>query len=214
LKYRTIKAINMPTRNDVTPGRTPPEPTPDSQPYGDDVDYRAGMLIWYCDDLELSYSETVRRYRLKFPDERSITEDTVRKRHILFIEKLARRFGLKPEDEIEEPGGRVAIRGKQIGHKYNTINGVRVYAAAAGHDVAGTVRRRRTGNEPTTHRGFLKACICVWKDTSNVSNEEIKQRLQKDYGWNIGANTVNKLYYSERARVYDTYDNGTSDQEA
>ncbi|KAJ4384749.1 hypothetical protein N0V86_000351 [Didymella sp. IMI 355093] len=214
-KYRTIKAINMPAQTDVIPGQQPPEPTPDSYPYGEDIDYRASMLIWWCDDLEFAYSETVRRYRLKFPDERTITEDTVRKRYMLFLEKLARKYGLKPEDELEEPGGRVAIRGKQLGHKYNTINGVHVYSAAAGHDVAGTVRRRRAGNEPTQHRGFLKACICVWRDTSNVSFEEIKQRLQKDYGWNIGENTVKKLYYSERARVYDTYNgSGTIDQEA
>lgn len=214
-KYRTIKSINMPVRTDVIAGQDPPEPTPISHPYGSDIDYRAGMLIWLCDDLELSYSETVRRYRLKFPDEKSITEDAVRKRHILFLEKLARRYGLKPEHELDEPGRRVAIRGRQIGHKYNTINGVHVYAASAGHDVAGTVRRRRTSDQLTMHRGFLKACICVWKDTSNASIEEIKQRLQNDYGWNIGVNTVNKLYYSERARVYDTHNTSTaSNQEA
>jgi hypothetical protein len=129
----------------------------------------------------------------------------VRKRHILYLEKLARKYGLKPEEEIEEPGGRVAIRGKQIGHKYNTINGVHVYSAAAGHDVAGTVRRRRAGNEPTEHRGFLKACICVWYDTAKASFEEIKLRLLNDYEWNIGVNTVKKHYYAERARVYDTF---------
>jgi hypothetical protein len=204
-KYRTIKSINMPAQTDVTPGEQPPQPASDSHPYGEDLDYRASFLIWLCDDLELAYSETVRRYRVQFPDERTITEDTVRKRHILYLEKLARKYGLKPEEEIEEPGGRVAIRGKQIGHKYNTINGVHVYSAAAGHDVAGTVRRRRAGNEPTEHRGFLKACICVWYDTAKASFEEIKLRLLNDYEWNIGVNTVKKHYYAERARVYDTF---------
>ena len=158
-----------------------------------------------CDDLELAYSETVRRYKTQFPDERTITEDTVRKRHILYLEKLARKYGLKPDEEIEEPGGRVAIRGKQVGHQYNTINSVHVYSAAAGHDVAGKPRRRRAGNEPTEHRGFLKACICIWHDTAKASFEEIKLRLGNEYGWNIGANTVQKIFYAERARVYDTF---------
>lgn len=204
--YRTIKAINMPARSDLTPGQDPPEPTPDSQPYGEDMDYRASMLIWWCDDLELSYSETMRRYRLKFPGDRPITEDTIRKRHILYVEKLARRHGLKPQDELEEPGGWVRRRGKQAGHKYNTINGVRVYSTAAGPDVAGTIKRRRVNGEPTQHRGMLKACICVWKDTSGVSFEQIKQRLEHEYNWNIGVNTVQKMYYAERARVYNTYE--------
>lgn len=203
--YRTIKAINMPARSDLTPGQDPPEPTPDRQPYGEDMDYRASMLIWWCDDLELSYSETMRRYRLKFPDERTITEDTIRKRHILYVEKLARRHGLKPQEELEEPGGWVGRRGKQAGHKYNTINGVLVYSAAAGPDVARTIKRRRVNGEPTQHRGVLKACICVWKDTSDVSFEQIKQRLEHEYNWNVGVNTVQKMYYAERARVYDTH---------
>lgn len=112
---------------------------------------------------------------------------------------------MKVEDDIEVPGGRVAIRGKQLGHKYNTINGVHMYTAAAGHDVAGTVRRRRAGNKPTEHRGFLKASICVWYDTAKASFEEINVRLEKDYGWNIGVNTVKKHYYAEHARVYDTF---------
>ncbi|KAF3049235.1 hypothetical protein E8E11_007835 [Didymella keratinophila] len=204
-KYRTIKSINMPARIDVTPGEPPPEPTPDSYPYDEDIDYRPSYLIWLCDDLELAYSETVRRYKTQFRDERTVTEDTVRKRHILYLEKLARKYGLKPDEEIEEPGGRVAIRGKQVGHQYNTINGVHVYSAAAGHDVAGKPRRRRTGNEPTKHRGFLKACICVWHDTATASFEEIKLRLENEYGWNIGVNTVQKIFYAERARVYDTF---------
>nr|GFD50240.1 hypothetical protein [Tanacetum cinerariifolium] len=86
--------------------------------------------------------------------------------------------------------------------------------AAAGHDVAGTVRRRRVRIEPTQHKGFLKACICVWKDTANVSFEQIRQRLKEEYSWNIGTNTVQKLYYSERARVYDTHnESGTVEQQ-
>lgn len=214
-KYHTIKSINMPARADLTPGEKLPEPEPYSHPYDQDIDYRSSYLIWLCDDLELPYSETVRRYRIQFPDEGTITEDTVRKRHILFLEKLARKYGLKAEEDIEVPGGRVAIRGKQLGHKYNTINGVHVYSAAAGHDVAGTVRRRRAGNEPTEHRGFLKACICVWYDTAKASFEEIKVRLERDYGWNIGANTVKKHYYAERARVYDTFrETGVIDEES
>lgn len=203
----------MPARTDLTSGE-PPEPKPNSRPYDEDIDYRASFLIWLCDDLELAYSETLRRYKIQFPDERTLTEDTVRKRHILYLEKLAKKYGLKPEAEIGEPGGRVAIRGKQLGHKYNTINGVHVYSVAAGHDVAGTVRRQRAGNEPTKHRGFLKACICVWYDTAQASFEEIKLRLQNEYEWNIGVNTVKKHYYAQRARVYDTFnETGAVDRE-
>lgn len=204
-KYRTYKCINMPARTDVTPGEQPPEPAPDSHPYDESIDYRASYLIWLSDDLELAYSETLRRYKAQFQDERTITEDTVRKRHILYLEKLARKYGLKPAEEIKKPGGRVATRGKQVGHQYNTVNGVHVYSADAGHDLAGKPRKARAGKEPTKHRGFLKACICVWRDTIGASFEEIKLRLEKDYGWNIGANTVKKHYYDQRGQVYDTY---------
>ncbi|KAH6637550.1 hypothetical protein C7974DRAFT_389726 [Boeremia exigua] len=202
-KYRTIKVIRMPTRIDLTPGQDPPEPTPENLPYGDDIDYPSSMLVYWLDEKELTYTESARRYRAMFPGE-TTTDDTVRKIHHLALLKLARKYGFKHEDEIEEPSRSVLRRGQQAGHKYNTIGGKAVYAAGAGPEIAGTVRRKRI-SEPTAHRGFLKACICVWKDTSDVSFEQIQHRLAKEYSWHIGVNTVQKLYYSERGRVYGTY---------
>lgn len=203
-RYRTIKVIQMPARDDVLPDQDPPEPTPESLPYSDEIDFQTSMLLYWLDEKALTYTESARRFRAMFPGE-TATDDTVRKKHHAALIRLAKKYGLKPEGEIEEPGKSVARRGQQAGHKYNTIGGKVVYAAGAGPDVAGTVRQKRI-SEPTADRGMLKAYICVWKDTSDVSFEEIQQRLANEYGWNIGANTVQKLYYKERARVYDTYD--------
>ncbi|KAF2630130.1 hypothetical protein BU25DRAFT_306413, partial [Macroventuria anomochaeta] len=202
-KYRTIKAIKMPTRDDLMPGQDPPEPTPENLPYGDDIDYQLSMLMYWLDEKELTYSESARLYRLKFPGETG-TDDTVRKKHYNTLIRLARRHGLRPEEDLGEPGKNVLRRGKQAGHKYNTIGGRVVYAAGGDPLVDGAARRKRV-SEPLAHRGFLKACICVWKDTSDVSFEQIQQRLAEEYNWIMRANTVQKLYYSERARVYDMY---------
>ncbi|KAJ4984078.1 hypothetical protein SVAN01_10434 [Stagonosporopsis vannaccii] len=203
-KYRTIKAIQMPARDDVLPGQDPPEPTTEDLPYGDDIDFQTSMLLYWLDEKELTYTECARRFRTMFSGE-TATDDTIRKKHHAALIKLVRKYGMKPEDEIEEPSKSVVRRGQQAGHKYNTIGGKVIYSAGASPDVAGTSRRKRIG-EPTANRGFLKACICVWKDTSDVSFSEIQQRLARDYSWHIGTNTVQKLYYQERGRVYDTYD--------
>ena len=212
-KYRTIKAIEMPARGDLTPGKDPPEPISENLPYGDDIDYKLSMLMYWLDEKELTYSESARLYRQKFIGETD-TDDTIRKKHHLTLIKLARRHGLRPEGELEEPGKNVLRRGKQTGHKYNTIGGRVVYAAGAGPgpDITGTARRKRV-SEPSEHRGFLKACICVWKDTSEVGFEQIQQRLAAEYNWHVGVNTVQKLYYSERPRVYDTYRDTRNDVE-
>ena len=212
-KYRTLKAIQMPARDDVPPGRDPPEPTPENLPYGDDIDFQTSMLLYWLDEKELTYTECARRFRTKFSGE-TATNDTIRHRHHSALIKLARKYGLKPENELEEPSKSVTRRGQQAGHRYNTIGKKIVYYAGANPDIAATSRGKKV-SEPTADREFLKACICVWKDTSDVSFTEIQQRLAREYSWDIGANTVQKLYYQERGRVYNTYDdksNGAKDE--
>lgn len=203
----------MPARDDVLPGRDPPEPAPENLPYGDDIDFQTSMLLYWLDEKELTYTECARRFRIKFSGE-TATNDTIRHRHHSALVKLARKYGLKPENELEEPGKSVTRRGQQAGHRYNTIGNKVVYYGGADPDVAGTSRGKKV-SEPRADREFLKACICVWKDTSDVSFTEIQQRLVREYSWDIGANTVQKLYYQERGRVYNTYNdksNGAKDE--
>lgn len=166
------------------------------------------MLIYWLDEKEITYTECARRYRQHFAGETS-TDDTIRKRHQSALVKLAKRYGLRPADELEDPGKVILRRGQQAGRKYKTIGGSVVYGASAGAELAGTVRQCKH-LEPTAERGFLQACICVWKDTSNVSYEDIRERLARDYSYYIGTNTVQKLYYSERKRVYDAEDDTDS----
>jgi hypothetical protein len=94
------------------------------------------------------------------------------------------------------------------------IGGKVVYGATAHPDLAGTIRPTARSEEPTASRGFLKACICVWKDTSNVSFQGIRDRLADEYKWQLGVNTVQKLYYAERMRVYDAYDDDAHEDDA
>jgi hypothetical protein len=204
LKYRTMKAINMPPRQDLTPGQEPPEPFPDNLPYGDDIDYPTSMLLYWLDEKGSTYTETARRFRLKFPSETG-NDDTVRKRHQSALIKLANKYGLKQDDQISVLDKKVLRRGQQAGRKYAKIGGKVVYGATAHPDLAGTIRPTARNAPPSASRGFLKACICVWKDTSNVSFQGIRDRLADEYKWHLGANTVQKLYYSERMRVYDAH---------
>ena len=44
-----------------------------------------------------------------------------------------------------------------------------------------------------------------------MSFNDIQERFEKKYHWKLGVNTVQKLYYSERARVYDTYGDALKD---
>ena len=203
-KYRTIKAINMPVRSDLAPHQDPSKPTEDNLPYGDDVDYKTSWVIYWLDEEELTYSETSRLYQLKFPGE-SGNDDTIRKKHVVTLVRLANKYGLKPEDELAPPGKHVLRRGQQAGHKYNTIGGKVVYGDPSTFHEDARVRPKRMA-EPLASRGFLKACICVWKDTQDMSFDEIQQRLENKYGWKLRTNTVQNLYYKERPRVYDMYE--------
>lgn len=212
LKYRTMKVINMPARQDLTPGQEPPEPSPDNLPYGDDIDYPTSMLLYWLDEKGSTYTETARRFRLKFPSETG-NDDTVRKKHQSALIKLANRHGLKQEDKIAVLDKKILRRGQQAGRKYTKIGGRVVYGATAHPDLAGTVRPTARNAVPSASRGFLKACICVWKDTSNVSFQGIRDRLADDYNWHLGANTVQKLYYAERMRVYDAHEDDAHDDE-
>jgi hypothetical protein len=212
-KYRTIKVINMPAQPGLTPGQEPPEPSRDNFPYGDDIDYPTSMLLYWLDEEGLTYTETARRFRRKFPSETG-NDDTVRKKHQSALIMLANKYGLKPEDEIAVLNKKVLRRGQQAGRKYMKIGGKVVYGATAHPDLAGTIRPTARSGEPTASRGFLKACICVWKDTSNVSFQGIRDRLTDEYKWQLGVNTVQKLYYAERMRVYDAYDDDAHEDDA
>lgn len=214
LKYRTMKVINMPPRQDLTPGQEPPEPSPNNLPYGDDIDYPTSMLLYWLDEIGSTYTETARRFRLKFPSETG-NDDTVRKRHQSALIKLANKYGLKQEDEIPSVlDKKVLRRGQQAGRKYTKIGGKVVYGATAHPDLAGTIRPTARNAAPSASRGFLKACICVWKDTSNVSFQGIRDRLADEYQWHLGVNTVQKLYYAERMRVYDAHEEHTHEDDA
>jgi hypothetical protein len=44
----------------------------------------------------------------------------------------------------------------------------------------------------------------VWKDSLGVSYDQIQEKLAEDFDWKLSTTTIQKLYYSERGRVYDT----------
>lgn len=208
LKYRTIKCIKMPLRSDLTPGQEPPDPSPHNLPYGDTVDYKTSMLIYWLDEQELTYSEAARLYRLKFRGE-TASDDTLRKKHIDTLQSLAMKYGLRPEDDVEKPGKKVLRRGQQSGRRYSSIGSRNFDTTAATPQVNGdssTQVHLKRVTQPSASRGFLTACICVWKDTMDASFDQIQQRLASEFGWELGTNTVQKLYYSERTRVYNVHE--------
>lgn len=202
-KYRTIKAINMPVQDNLAPSQDTTQLSEGNLPYGDDMDLKTSWIIYWLDEEELTYSETTRLFKQMFPGE-SANDDTVRKKHMKALEHLANKYGLRPEEDLATPGKNVTRRGQQAGHKFTTIGGKAIYGGHADVDYNGRVRAKRTA-EPLSTRGFLLACLCVWKDTCDMSFNDIQERFEKKYHWKLGVNTVQKLYYSERARVYDTY---------
>jgi hypothetical protein len=54
-------------------------------------------------------------------------------------------------------------------------------------------------------RGHRLACIFIWEDSLGVDYTTIEKKLADDYGWTLGTRTIQKLYYQERKRVYDTH---------
>ncbi|KAF3004822.1 hypothetical protein E8E13_003925 [Curvularia kusanoi] len=205
LAYPSCKAINMPLPQN--------KPTPNSSPFGADIDHQTGMLLYWLDIVEMTYHEATRRYHTMFPREKP-SEDTIRKKHHVALAKLKRRYGPKPEDQLEQASRVVARRGQATGRRYDKIKGKAVYGPADNADAEGSVQHKKI-IEPNADRGFLKACICVWKDTSKTTFDAIAQKLRNDYNWHLNASTVQKLYYSERQRVYGMFnDSSHSDEEA
>lgn len=230
LPYQTMKVINMPARGDLTPGQDLPEPTPDNLPYGDTENHQSSMLLYWLDEQELSYREAFALFNQKFPNETTYYE-SFRRRHIKTLQRLARKYGLKPASEIELPGPNVLRRGQQAGARYSTIGGSVLEPAAmqaasnnSGEHAAvdhhsGTTPQlwvqpqanthpKRQGHgkkarQPLATRGLLLACIVVWKDIEGVSLEQIQERLAGEFDWKLSINTVKKLYYDQRPRIYD-----------
>lgn len=227
LPYQTTKSIRMPQRTDLVPGQEPPEPTASNLPYGDTEDYRSSMLIYWLDEKEHTYLDAAKLYRERFPGQTS-NDDTIRRMHLRSLQRLARKYGVKSDSEIEEPGKKVLRRGRQAGAKYIRAIGPTAAAYAAsdaqgdatatnghqGRTMAPSIRPqvnkspemqgclKRTTN-PLATRGFQLACIVVWKDSLDVSFEQIQQKLVEEFGWKLGTNTIQKLYYSERGQVYN-----------
>ncbi|KAF1362453.1 hypothetical protein EJ07DRAFT_107104, partial [Lizonia empirigonia] len=213
LPYQTMKVINMPVRGDLTPGQDPPEPTPDNLPYGHTENHQSCMLLYWLDEQELSYREAFALFNQKFLNE-TTNYESFRRRHIKTLQRLARKYGLKPASEIEQPGPKVLRRRQQAGARYSTIGG-RVLEtaatqtasnnsgeAAAAEHYSGTTPRLWVQPQANTHP-TRQACIVVWKDVEGVSLEQIQERLADEFDWKLGVNTVKKLYYDERPRVYD-----------
>ncbi|KAJ4365913.1 hypothetical protein N0V83_008535 [Neocucurbitaria cava] len=219
LVYRSIKAIDMPPRIGLVPGKLPPPPEQHNLPFGDTEDYGTSLIIHWCDELEVSYGTAATLYNTTFPNDQ-ITDEAVRKRHIRALQRLAKRYGPKPADQIGPVGQKVLRRGKVRGPRLSGIiaevtNNKSSSSAAQGeatgsqdHDNTPAISQTETvkaGNRFSRKhksRDFEKACIVVWRDSLKMDFKVIRDKLETEYSWPLGIGTVTKYYFNNLRRVY------------
>lgn len=243
LPYRSIKAINMPPRIGLVPGKVPPMPDRNNLPFGDTEDYYNSLILHWCDEHEVGYGTAAGLYNEMFPEDK-ITDEAVRRRHIRSLQRLAKKYGAKPADQIGPVGQKVLRRGKSRAPALSGIvaevNRSADSAHADGPGDATTVTAATTAPDPpqpenalphrltAPHRtiqakrkqkskDFEKACIVVWKDSLKMDFKAIRDKLESEYKWSLGLGTVEKYYYQTLDRVHGTvrqHVEGDQDEEA
>ena len=231
LAYRSIKAINMPSRIGLVPGQIPPVPDPNSLPFGDTEEYDNCLIIHWCDELEVSYGTAAALYNKTFPNDQ-LTDEAVRKRHIRSLQRLSKKYGPKPVDQIGPIGQKVRRRGKVRAPR---LRGIIPQAhdsslSAQGHETKVTTTVTSTTTTPVPQskvaeansfsrkaqksRDFEKACIVVWKDSLKMEFKAIRDKLETEHDWSLGLRTISKYYFQNVRRVYgDSFREDTVDEQ-
>ncbi|CAO2656455.1 Nn.00g052580.m01.CDS01 [Neocucurbitaria sp. VM-36] len=220
LAYRSIKAISMPARIGLVPGQIPPVPDPNNLPFGDTEDYENCLIVHWCDELEVSYGTAAALHNKMFPDDQ-LTDEAVCKRHIRVLQRLSKKYGPKPVDQIGPIGQKVRRRGKVRAPR---LNGIVPQAhdhslSAQGHDTGDTTTVTSATTTPSDpqfevaeansfsreaqkSRDFEKACIVVWKDSLKMGFRAIRDKLETEHDWSLGLGTISKYYFQNVRRVY------------
>lgn len=227
--YKTIKAINMPPRSRLVPGQLPPIPTAGTSPFGDTEDYHNSVIINFLAETEHTYGSTTILFNEFFPKD-SITDEAIRRRHIRSLQRLLKKHGPKPVDQIEELGKNVMKRGKARAPRLSGIvlEHDQLDVAMPSPDDAATTcsvnitpappppaqLRKRVDREKSIlrarrrealkDRDFDKTCIAVWKDAEGLEFLAIRDKLDKERKWHLGLATIEKYYYQTLDWVYDT----------
>ncbi|KAF2252423.1 hypothetical protein BU26DRAFT_517054 [Trematosphaeria pertusa] len=223
LPFQTIKSIRMPPRDGTSP------PDPNSSPYGPTENHQNSMIIYWLDEQDKSYTEATRLFGEMFPRSKAV-EEAIRRRHIRALQRLARKYGVKPLEEIQGPIGKNTLRrGKKRALKVSKIDGeankervklnitaadpvrnvggVREMAAqdtqVAQDDISQPKYARNTASYlGQGHKVIEKAAIVVWKDLEGLDFRDIRDRLDDKYHWSLGRGTVEKYYHLTRSKVY------------
>ena len=228
IPYQTIKAINMPPRAGGVKAQDqiPPAPVQGTFPYGNTEDYKSSMIIYWLDEEEHTYGTTTTLFNKTFPQDK-ITDNAIRRRHIRALQRLLKRYGAKPIDQIGPVGKNVLRRKKARAPKLSEIVPEFDQTAAATQseehgDVFTSLSTSKISATPelpltplTTpsdaqgikskaqkSREFEKACIVVWRDAEKMDFKAIQDRLEKERNWSLGLKTVEKYYHQALDRVH------------
>lgn len=228
IPYQTIKAINMPPRaggaNDQN--RIPSAPVEGTFPYGNTEDYKSSMIIYWLDEEEHTYGTTTTLFNNAFPDDK-ITDNAIRRRHIRALQRLLKRYGAKPIDQIGPVGKNVLRRKKARAPKLRDIVPEFDQTAAATQseehgDVSASLSTSKISATPELpltpltipsdahgikskaqkSREFEKACIVVWRDAEKMDFKAIRDRLENERNLSLGLKTVEKYYDQALDRVH------------
>jgi hypothetical protein len=186
------------------------------------------MLIHFLDELEYSYGEATGLYNNAFPNDQ-ITDEAIRRRHLRCLERLLKRYGAKPIEQIGPVGkkilrrgkpratrlGRVVREGDASGDAATSVDGgsTSSSAGAATSSNHAAAPHRRTLHYTTTIEAlqekrnmkkhhFETICIVVWRDTDAMEFKAIRERLEDKNNWSIGTKRVKELYYANRDMVH------------
>ncbi|KAJ4300724.1 hypothetical protein N0V90_002812 [Kalmusia sp. IMI 367209] len=210
LPYQSIISVNRPNRSTMGPPR-PNDPTTWYTP----ASFQNSMVVYWTDVQKVTYTRQKTMFAQMFPNERGIGAEALRKRHIRTLQRQAKIYGVKPLDQIADPGPIVKRRGKSRRKSSGNAptreknQSEKVDAGNAAFQAPVSSTKPTTKKAPSfvkqaVHKVLEKTLAVVWHDhpNFNYSFKEIRSKLEDEFGWSIGVHTVEKNYHVHRPVVY------------